>query len=83
MNILRTKQGRSISGRSSLTVASCLSSSARLGLSHKGMLRQADAIKVLTGPKEDDGMSELDMEFLRSHIRRKGLSKLSVFKTRA
>ena len=54
MNISRTKQGRTVSWSSSPTVESCLSRCARPGMKvAKGMLQEADAIEVWTGPEGD------------------------------
>ena len=86
MNFSRTKQRRSVSESSSPTVASCLSRWARLGLSPKGMLQEADAIEVWTGPEADDGMSELDTgQVWTPEVahQTQGLSKSSSFKSQA
>ena len=54
----RIKQGRSVSGSSSPTAASCLSRCARPGLTLKDILWESDTIKVSTNP-EDARKSEL------------------------
>ena len=57
MNILRIKQGRSVSGRGLPTVASCLSRCARSGLSRRGHVTASTCSQSLDG---DDRTSELE-----------------------
>ena len=70
MNISKTKQGRSISGRGSPIVTSCLSKCARPGIDPKEMTEHQNWLQDKFG-------------FLRLHIRRKGLIKSSGFKSQA
>ena len=73
MNISRAKQRRSVLWRGSPIVASCLSRCARPGLGHIGLKEMM----------EHQNWIQDKFEFLRLHIRLKGLNKLSGFKSQA
>ena len=86
MNISRTKQGLRVSaGRGLPTAASCLPRCARPGVSHKGHVtasscKSGQALKQMT---EFQNWIQDKFGFLRLHIRCKGLSKFSGFKSLA
>ena len=65
LNVLRTEQGRSVSGKVLPTVATCLSICARPGLTRKGHVMASSCNHAsFERPKRDDGNSELDTGYI-------------------
>ena len=88
MNISRTKEERSVSGRGLPSFASCLSRCVRPGLSPKGHVTASSCNQSLDRPERDDRMDtgywiQDKFGLLKLHIRRNRLSKLSGFKSHA
>ena len=91
MNISRTKQGWIVYGRASPIVATCLSRCARPGLSRKTHISASSCNTNLDSPptptpkemSERQNWIQDKFHFLKSHIKCRGVSKSSGFKSQA